>query len=96
MPARISIHCTPRSGRESIDILPGGELSAHVTAPPKDGKANVAVCRLVAKTLGVPKGAVRVLRGETARHKLLEIDGMGQDDAESALARLTTRREEKA
>jgi uncharacterized protein (TIGR00251 family) len=68
----------------------------RVTAPPTDGKANAAVCRLVAKTLGVPKGAVRVVRGETARHKVLEIDGMGQDDAASALARLATRREEKA
>lgn len=96
MSARVSIHCTPRSGRESIDVLPGGELSVRVTAPAKDGKANAAVCRLVAKTLGVPKGAVCVVRGETARHKVLEIDGMGQDDAVSALARLATRREEKA
>lgn len=71
-------------------------MSVRVTAPPKDGKANAAVCRLVAKALGVPKGAVRVVRGETARHKVLEIDGMGPDDVASALARLATRREEKA
>jgi hypothetical protein len=70
-------------------------LSVRVTAPPEDGKANAAVCKLVAKTLGVPKSAVRVVRGESARHKMLEIDGMGQEAAGSAVARLAAGRREK-
>ncbi len=53
-----------------------GELRVKVTAPPEDGKANSAVCKLLGKRLGVPKSAVRVVRGETARHKQVEIDGI--------------------
>jgi uncharacterized protein (TIGR00251 family) len=72
---RIAVHVTPKSSRESIEVGPGGDVRVRVTAPPESGKANAAVCRLVAKALGVPKSAVRVVRGESARDKLLEVDG---------------------
>ena len=83
MSVRIGVHVTPRSGRESVEGGPGGGVHVRVTLPPEGGKANAAVCRLVAKALGVPKSAVRVVRGETAREKLLEVDG---DDAAVAAA----------
>ncbi|MDO8963871.1 MAG: DUF167 domain-containing protein [Coriobacteriia bacterium] len=75
MGVRIHVHVTPRSGRDIVEAGPGGELSVRVTAPPEDSKANVAVCKTVAKALGVPKGAVRVVKGETSRHKVLEVEG---------------------
>jgi len=75
MSVRIGVRVTPRSGRESVEAGPGGDVLVRVTVPPEGGKANAAVCRLVAKALGVPKTAVRVVRGDTARHKLLEVDG---------------------
>lgn len=55
-------------------------MSVRVTAPPEDGKANAAVRKLLAGALGVPKTAVRVIRGDTARHKMLEIEGMAEED----------------
>lgn len=75
MSVRIGVRVTPRSGRESVEAGPGGDVLVRVTVAPEGGKANAAVCRLVAKALGVPKTAVRVVRGDAARHKLLEIDG---------------------
>jgi uncharacterized protein YggU (UPF0235/DUF167 family) len=47
-----------------------------------DGKANAAVCRVVAKALGVPKSAVRVVSGGSARVKTLEIEGAALDAIE--------------
>jgi uncharacterized protein YggU (UPF0235/DUF167 family) len=47
-----------------------------VTVAPEGGKANAAACIVVAKALGVPKSSVRVARGETARHKILRIEGI--------------------
>lgn len=44
---------------------------------PDKGKANAAVIALVAKALGVPRGAVRVTAGDTARLKTIEIAGDG-------------------
>ena len=55
-------------------------LKARVAAPPVEGAANAALVRLVAKALGLPRSAVRIASGETARVKLLEIDGL--DEAE--------------
>jgi hypothetical protein len=45
-----------------------------------DGAANDALCRLVARELGVPRSAVRVAAGATARVKTVEVDGVGEGD----------------
>jgi len=81
---RIAVHITPKSGRDEVAGWRGGELSLRVTAPPECGKANAAACALVASALGVPRGAVRVVRGETSRHKQLEIDGVGEAEVRAA------------
>jgi uncharacterized protein YggU (UPF0235/DUF167 family) len=52
-------------------------LRVRVGAVPDKGKANAAVVALVAKALGVPKSAVSVTSGETARLKTLTITGDG-------------------
>lgn len=85
MSAKISVYVTPKSSRNEIAGWRGGELSAKVTAPPEGGKANAAVCKLLARELGVPKSAVTVVRGQSARHKQLEIDGIGDADVIRAL-----------
>lgn len=81
---RIAVHVTPKSGRDEVAGWRGGELSVRVTAPPEGGKANAAACRVIAAALGVPKGAVRVVRGEASRHKQLEVDGVGEAEARAA------------
>jgi uncharacterized protein (TIGR00251 family) len=75
----LAIHVTPRSGRDEIAGWRGAELCVRVTVAPEGGKANAAACVVVAKALGVPKSSVRVVRGDSARHKILRIDRV--DDA---------------
>ena len=77
---RIAVHVTPRAGRDEVAGWRGSELSVRVTAAPADNKANAAVAAVVAAALGVPKGAVVVVRGHTSRHKQLEVEGA--DEAE--------------
>lgn len=81
---RIAVHVTPKSGRDEVAGWRGGELSLKVTASPEGGKANAAACKVIANALGVPKGAVRVARGEASRHKQLEIDGVGEAEVREA------------
>ncbi len=50
-------------------------LRVRVRAVPDKGKANAAVIALLAKALGVPKSAVTLVSGETARLKTVEIEG---------------------
>lgn len=77
--SRLSVHVTPKSSRDEIVGRRGGELRLRVTAPPEDGKANEAVRKLLAKRLGVPKSAVTVVRGESSRHKVLEVEGVTEE-----------------
>jgi len=73
------VRVIPRAARDQLAGTRDGRLLVRVTAPPLDGRANAAVCALLAKAAGVPKGAVRVVRGETSRDKRVQIDG--DDDA---------------
>jgi len=50
-------------------------LRLRVKAVPDKGKANAAVIAMLAKALGVPKSAVTLVSGDTARLKTVEIEG---------------------
>lgn len=50
-------------------------LKVRVSAAPADGAANAAVIAVIAKALKLPKSAVRIAAGDTARVKRLEIEG---------------------
>ncbi len=73
-----AVNVTPKSGKDQVvgvSVADDGtrEVRVRVTAPPENGKANKAVCKLMAATLGVSKSAVSVKRGDTSHHKMLEI-----------------------
>lgn len=78
--SRLSVRLVPRASRDEISGFEGETLRVRVTAPPVEGRANQALVRLLAKRLGVARGAVRVVAGQTSRQKVLAIDGL--DDAE--------------
>ena len=59
----------------------------RVKAPPVDGRANVTLCRLVAKCLGVARGRVSVVRGGSARDKVIEVEGLDDETVRRALVR---------
>ena len=65
----------PRAKRPGLERRADGVLVARVSAPPVEGKANAAVCELIAKAYGVPKSRVSVVRGQTARDKVVRITG---------------------
>ena len=78
-PAIIAVHVTPRSGRDEVsgvrvDAAGADEVCVRVTAPRDGGKANKAVCKLVAEALGVPKSRVDVASGHTARRMRLSVE----------------------
>jgi len=78
----LSVRLTPKGGRDTIDgidILADGRpvLKARVRAAPSEGKANEALCRLIAKAAGVPPRDVALVAGATARIKRLAIAGDG-------------------
>ncbi|MBO0144451.1 DUF167 domain-containing protein [Agrobacterium sp. Ap1] len=81
---RLSIKLTPNGGRDAIDGIEtdaegNAFLKARVSAVPEDGKANKALIALLSKKLRVPKSSISFISGETARKKILRIDGDPED-----------------
>lgn len=74
--SELRIRLQPRARRNEIVGEREGAVLIRVTAPPVDGKANDALCRLVAKKAGVAPSRVSVLKGHTARDKTLDVDGV--------------------
>ena len=54
--------------------------------PPVDGAANVAVCKVLSKALGVRRAAVRVTHGKTVRRKIVQVTGLAEADVRERLA----------
>jgi uncharacterized protein (TIGR00251 family) len=82
---RLAVRVHPRARRDEIAGERGGSLLVRVTAPPVEGKANMAVCRLLARQLGVAPGRVAVVRGASSRDKLVEIDGLELEEVRRLL-----------
>jgi uncharacterized protein len=85
--ADLAIRVQPRAKRSEIAGERGGAVLIRVSAAPVDGKANEAVCRLIAERAGVPRSAVRIVRGESSRDKVVRIDGLSADEARTVLLR---------
>lgn len=62
-----------------------GVLQAKVTAPPVDGRANKALCKLIAKRVGVAPSRVSVVRGEKSREKVVRVEGIDEVALRQAL-----------
>ncbi|ENZ82745.1 MULTISPECIES: DUF167 domain-containing protein [Caulobacter] len=81
----LAVRLTPRGGRDGVDgwaLDADGRayLKVRVASPPVDGAANAALVAFLAKSLKIPRSAIRLAAGETARLKRLELEGVGPDD----------------
>ncbi|MDQ7843223.1 MAG: DUF167 domain-containing protein [Armatimonadota bacterium] len=76
---------SPRAARDRIRGWRQGRLLVETTAPPIEGRANDAVCRLVAAAVGVPPAQVRVVRGFGRRDKTVAVSGLPPDRVLQAL-----------
>ena len=82
---RFAVRVQPRSSRPGVGGVHGGALKVRVHAPPVDGAANDAVIAVLADALGVARGAVRLVSGEHARSKVVEVDGLTEREVRARL-----------
>lgn len=83
--ARLTVRLTPRGGANRIDGWRDGVLLARVRTPAVDGRANYALIALLAGALGLRESSVRILRGQTARTKVLSVEGLTQAELDQRL-----------
>ena len=80
---RLVVRVTPKGGHDALEgLIPDANgkplLKARIAAAAADGKANASLVALLAKEFDVPKGAVTIVRGATARLKQVSIKGDGK------------------
>ena len=76
----VEVRLTPRGGRDAIEGIERradgrAVLKARVRAAPFEGEANAALCRLLAKALGVAPRQVELVAGATGRIKRVRVTG---------------------
>lgn len=81
---RMNVVVNPRAARDELVSYAEGVLRVRVTAIPEHGKANEAVCHLLADALRIPVSSITVLRGPTSRKKVIELP----DEAAGLLSRM--------
>jgi len=83
----LHVKVQPRASRNEIGQALGHELKIKVTAPPVDSAANEALLRLLADVIDCPRASVRLLRGQTSRHKQVLVQGLSLEEVEVKLTK---------
>lgn len=86
MSTRVRVRANPGASRDAVlGRMADGCWKLSVTAVAEEGRANRALERLLARTLGV--SAVRVVMGHGSRSKLVEVEGLDAAEVERRLER---------
>ena len=80
--ARVSVKVHPRARRTGIAGRFGDAWKLDLAAPPVGGKANEECIRFFADLAHVPRSRVRIVSGATARTKVVEVEGLEQQELE--------------
>ncbi len=75
----IAVKTVPGSKRDQVAGVLGERLKVRVSQPPEGGKANRAICVLLAKELGIRPSAVSVVRGESSAEKVVRVEGVSME-----------------
>ena len=86
----VEVRVQPRSSRDRIGGLHDGVFRVYVGAPPERGMANARLLRLLAKTLGIARQRVLLIRGESSRTKRLRILGVDECEFRERMLRAST------
>lgn len=71
----IAVHVRPGGRRDGVEGSFDGVLAVRVTAPATEGRANHAVCKVLAQAFGVPRYDVNVIGGRTNKRKWVHLNG---------------------
>ena len=81
----LTIKVVPRASKNHVAGIEGDALKVRLTAPPVEGKANVALIEFLAATLGVRRAQIEIVTGQTARHKVVRVRGVTAREIEAKL-----------
>jgi len=89
--ASILVRASPNAARNQVVGFTGKALHVKVAAPPVKGKANKELISYLSQILNVSKGRIRIIKGHTARNKVIAIDGISQQEITELLSHILSR-----
>lgn len=89
---RLRLRVVPGAARSCVAGRHGEAWKLRVAQAPERGKANTAVLDLLSDVLQIPHKQLELVRGETARDKVVTVTGLSLEDAEQRLALAAERR----
>jgi uncharacterized protein (TIGR00251 family) len=81
----LSVWASPGARRSDIVGEADGSLRVRLAAPAHEGRANAELVRFIAARLEVPRGAVTLVTGASARRKVLRVSGITEQEARRRL-----------
>ncbi len=79
--ARLRVRLTPRAGADRVDGVADGILRVRVAAAARGRRRERGALPAPGRAgAGLPRSGVRVASGATARVKIVEVDGVEEDD----------------
>lgn len=85
----IPVHAQPGASRDEVRGWTGDAWRVRVRAPALDGRANEALCEILAEALGLRAGALDVTHGTKGRRKLVRVRGLNAEETAARLAQAT-------
>ena len=82
----LAVRVIPRARKSEIAGTRDGALLVRLAAPPVEGAANDALIEFLAKRLGAPRRAVRIVSGERGRQKRVAVAGVTADQVQRLLS----------
>ena len=82
---RLHLFIQPKSSKNEVVGIHNGEIKIKITAPPIDGRANAGLVEYLSDLFDVPKRDLTLVKGETGRHKTVDIAGIDIEAARLVL-----------
>ncbi len=86
--ASFAVRVHPRAKKNAITGEVGDALKLSLTAPPLEGRANLACIEFFAKLLKLPRSSISIASGQSSRRKVIRVTGLS---GEELAKRLTPR-----
>lgn len=72
----LSVRVQPRASKAQVEGVKEGSLRVRLTAPPAEGAANAQLLEVLSKEFGLRKSALKIVKGQSSRDKLVEVTGL--------------------
>ncbi|MNL08780.1 hypothetical protein D3C87_1295150 [compost metagenome] len=82
---RLHLFIQPKASKNEVVGPHNGEIKIKITSPPIDGEANSGLIEYLSKLFKIPKRDITLAKGETNRHKVLDLSGITLEQARKLL-----------